>query len=304
MAQIALVAGSWSSNVGNAFFNLGAEWLLSSLGHQVSFFPESPRWKENVDNSYDPVGDLDVDLVVLAGPCLWRRLVYVYESTFEKLYSRGVKVGYLTGGMAEYTAQEADVVAQFFKRFPPAFVSTRDQACYDLLAPLANCPIYSGLCTSMFLNDALTPVRLTRKPYCVYNFDDEEPELQCEPDGRMLMVKKKVKRPPLEVNGLEIVRPINLSIDVGYKKIYNRPNAYHSDLPQGYCSILAQAEVVYSERVHTCATALIYGGKAQFMTLSPRSHEKRKLLFDRIGASGVFERPTSLNMEYVIQERL
>ena len=59
--RIALVAGSWSSNIGNAFYNLGAEWLLLKLGHEVSFFPESPRWKEDVEDSYEPIADLDVD---------------------------------------------------------------------------------------------------------------------------------------------------------------------------------------------------------------------------------------------------
>lgn len=301
--QVTLVAGSWSSNIGNAFYNLGAEWLLRDLGCEVSFFPESPRWKEDLERSYDPIGDLETDLVVLAGPCLWRRLKYVYEETFEKLYRRGIRVGYLTGGMAEYSNSEADEIAGFFKRFPPQFISTRDQRCYELLGPRVQCPIHSGVCTSMFLNDAHSPITLERDPYVVFNFDRIEPEVAVNESGQMTITGKKSKHPPLEVNGKEIIRPVNLAIDEGYRRIYQRPNSYHSDLPQGYCSILANAEAVYSERVHTCATALIYGGKAQFLTVSSRSHEKRKLLFDRVGIPGIFEGLVSLDMEYVGREK-
>lgn len=301
--RITLVAGSWSSNIGNAFYNLGAEWLLRELGYEVSFFPESPRWKEDLEKSYDPIGDLETDLVVLAGPCLWRRLQYVYEGTFEKLYRRGIRVGYLTGGMAEYSESEADEVARFFERFPPLFISTRDQLCYDLLAPRVQCPIHSGICTSMFLNDAHPPQPLDRDPYVVFNFDQREPEVEVNEMGRMSIIGKKAKRPPLVVGGKEIIRLINLSIDEGYRQIYQRPNSYHSDLPQGYCSILAHADAVYSERVHTCATALIYGGRAQFLTVSSRSHEKRKLLFERVGIPGIFDGLVSLDMDYVGREK-
>ncbi len=301
--HIALVAGSWSSNIGNAFFNLGAEWLLKDIGLDVSFLPENPRWKSPVQDDFDPIKDIDVDLVVLAGPCLWPRLGDVYRATFDRLYERGVKVGYLTAGMGSYSDDEARWVGEFLERYPPAFISTRDRLCYELLAKRVNCPIYSGLCTSMFLNDALVPLKLSRAPYCVYNFDETEPELECNADGGMFVVKKKCKRPPRALNGLDIVRTNNLSIDAGYSNIYQRPNSYHSDMPQGYCSILANAEVVFSERVHTCATALIYGRKAQFITVSRRSHERRSLLFERIGAKTIFDTPTELDLDYVEQEK-
>ena len=302
-ACVALIGGSWSSNIGNAFYNLGAEWLLRSIGVNVSFFPENPRWKQDVSFYYDPIAELDCDLFVLVGPCLWSRLAYVYEDTFKLLYEAGKKVAYLSAGMSSYSNEEAHFVNDFFKRFPPAFVSSRDHKTFDLLAKGSQFPFYDGLCTSMFLNNAIRPIPLRRNKYVVFNFDDEEPALDIDEIGAAKVQRRKNRELPLWIGSKEIIRTNNLSIDEGYSKIYKKPNSYHSDLPQGYCSILASAETVYSERVHTCAASLIYGGKAQFIRQSPRSFEYRSLLFDRIGASSIFERPTSLDLGRVECEK-
>jgi len=301
--RVALVGGSWSSNIGNAFYNIGAEWLLAHLGLSVSFLPESPRWKADVNELYDLLGDTDADLFVLVGPCLWQRLSYVYEATFERIYSRGAKVAYLSVGMGTYSDAEANSVASFLHKFPPLFVSTRDAVSFNLLSPLIRTPIYSGLCTSMFLNDALKPLPLCRPPYVVFNFDEVEPELMIDTDGVAKVIRERSKRFPLMVGAKEIVRTLNLSIDVGYSQIYRRPNSYHSDLPQGYCSLLAFAETVYSERVHTCATTLIFGGQAQFVESSRRSLEKRRLLFERLGVKNLFTGPSRLDMNYIESEK-
>ena len=301
--KIAIVGGSWSSNIGNAFYNVGAEWVLKQLGHDVSFYPESPRWKRDVNDSYDPVADLDVDLVILMGPCLKDRLAYVYENTFKKLYQRNIKVGYLSAGMAVYTQSEADLVEKIFNRYPPAFISTRDHECYRFFVNRVSCPIYSGICASMFLSDAIHPLKLAKNPYIVYNFDQVEPLLEIDTYGVASVQTPSNNQPPSSHLNLDIIRTNNLSIDEGYDLIYRRPNVYHSDLPQGYCSILAGAQTVYSERLHTCAATLIYGRPAQYIPNSSRSYEKRNLIFDRIGVPEIFLKPQYLDMNYISKEK-
>ena len=81
-----------SLNIGNAFFNIGAEWILRKASEKVHFFPENPRWTEDVPQHYNPVSDIDVDLVILAGPCLWSRIDYMYGSRFERLYQQGISL--------------------------------------------------------------------------------------------------------------------------------------------------------------------------------------------------------------------
>ncbi len=303
--RIALVCGSWSSNIGNALYNIGAEWLLKECGRSASIFPESPRWKESVDaeKHYDPIAELDVDLVVLNGPCLWKRLDYVYRDTFEKLYERGIKVAYLSAGMAYYDDAEAEWIARFMQEFPPEFIFTRDHKCFELLQPNAECPIFDGLCTSMFLPEAHTPISLVKNDYVVLNFDETEPELEFDEIGSARVIKKNAKRLPESILGFDVIRTDNRSIDTGYKKIYRRQNTYHSDLPWGYCSILSGAKTVYSERVHTCATALAYGRAAQFIRLSPRSHERRSLVFERIGVPETFNGPVRIDKDFLAKEK-
>lgn len=301
--SVALVGGAWSTNIGNAFYNLGAEWLLNHVGLNAFFVPESPRWKAAVSHDYDLIADIKADLFVLVGPCLWRQLVYVYESTFDRIYSRGGRVAYLSAGMATYTKAEAQLVGEFLNRFPPLFISTRDEVTYKMIAPLTNAPVYSGLCTSMFLNDALTPPPLERPSYVVLNFDSAEPELAYSASGAATVVGNECRDFPVTLFGKEVIRTSNLSIDEGYNNIYTRPNVYHSDLPEGYCAILSRADAVYSERVHSCAAALIFGGRAQFVQVSGRSFEKRHYLFDRLGLSDIRNCLASLDMEYINHQK-
>jgi len=301
-----VLGGAWSSNIGNAFYNLGAEWLVRRIQQDAIFFPESPRWKFDVKRDFDPIGELDCELVVLVGPCLNRRLEFVYGQTFEKLYERGVMVGYISAGMGEYSEEEAEKVGAFLLRFPPRFISTRDDATLEMIRPFSKCPTFSGLCTSMFLNDAINPPHLKgSKRYIVLNFDsNKEPEFIFDTSGTAIKTDRTAKHPPLEVNGYRVIRTSNLGIDKGVSEIYRKPSTYHSDLPLGYCSILQGAECVYSERVHTCAAALILGSKVQFVQHSARSFEKRNLLFDRIGVKGIFKTPCQLDMAFIAKEKL
>lgn len=277
--------------------------MIESCGQRASIFPESPLWKGEAKSHFDPISRLDVDLVVMNGPCLWNRLDSVCRATFESLYERGVKVGYLSAGMCSYSKQEADWVAEFMEEFPPAFVFTRDRRCYDLLKSRADYPLFNGLCTSMWLPEAHSPLGLVSNDWVVLNFDEHEPELHFDDDFAARVVRPKTRRFPSRVHGLEVVRTNNCSIDIGYRKIYNRPATYHSDLPWGYCSILAGAKTVYSERVHTCAAALAYGRAAQFVRLSSRSHEHRSLIFERLGVPEIFERPVTLDHGFMDDEK-
>lgn len=312
-ARVVILGGSWSSNVGNAFYNIGAQWLLSQIVDDAQFVPESPRWKEHCQGDFDFIGHLDCDLVLLVGPCLNLKLSDVYSESFEKLYARGIKVGYLSVGMSIYDHGEADCVREFFERFPPAFLATRDDLTFQFFKDRVSCPIYSGLCTSLFLNDAYTPPPVSGDPYVVFNFDSDEPELQIAQDGVATFAPetrsifgRRSREYPTELDGKQIVRTCNLSIDDGYRQIYQRPNTYHSDLPWGYCSILKHAHRVYSERVHTCAATLIYGTEAQFLAKSARSFEKRSLLFEQIGLQDIFSRPVRIDFDVLnpLKEKL
>lgn len=303
--KIAFIGGSWSSNIGNAFYNLGALAFLENIPQVEAFFvPDPPHWKEGVANDFDLISNLDVDLVVLAGPCLNLRLPKIFAPIFASLQKRNVKFGFISAGMSLYDEGEAKVLKDFFSTYPPQFIFTRDSDTYNILNKVIDvCKCYDGLCTSMFLNDAVKVPGLAIPEYYVYNFDDEyEPAIIATGDNDF-HVGDRHKKKINELNGKPVIRTNNNDIGVGYKKIYGERNVYHSDLPYGYLSILKQAEVVFSERVHTCAATLILGGTAQFIPMAKRSFEKRSKLFDRIRLSEIVSKPVKLNFDYLNGEK-
>jgi len=304
--KVAYVGGSWSSNIGNAFYNLGMDAFLRSIpGLDVYFVPDPPQWKENVKSDFDLIGNLDVDLVILAGPCLNYNLPVIYSPIFKKLQDRGVKFGFISAGMSMYDAGEAKHIQEFFQTLKPSFLFTRDSDSYSFHKDLNGIKVFDGLCTSMFLNDAVKVPALVTEEYYVTNFDHtKDPSIALKSDGTYEITSKTLKwKEEDTIGGHKIIRTNNCSITDGYKKIYNKPNTYHSDLPFGYLSLLKQAKVVFSERVHTCAATLVLGGTAQFIPIEKRSFEKRSRLFNRVQLHDIVNKPVKLNFDYLNAEK-
>ena len=302
--KIAFIGGSWSSNIGNAFYNLGTQALLSSIqGIETYFIPDPPQWKQEVTNDFDLIGNLDVDLVILTGPCLNLKLEKIYSKSFANLLARQVKIGFISAGMSLYDEGEAKSVISFLKQYNPSFLFTRDSDTYNFFNRLEHTTVYDGLCTSMFLNNAVDVAPLALNDYYVFNFDGhKEPYIELNNQGQYV-ISQGQRNYQQTLNKSPIIRTDNRAITEGYRVIYSRPNVYHSDLPQGYLSIFKHAKIVFSERVHTCASTIILGGTAQFVPLAKRSFEKRSRLFERIRLPEIFEKPSQLNFEYIEQEK-
>ncbi len=180
--RVALVGGQWAQNVGNAFFNLGGEYVLSQVFGQgsVSFIQDQPnyrtlhnKFKGNPQNYVDFVRDLDIDYLVLQGPVLnaWMRISWA--ETFRALRARGVKIILLSCAFFKFRDSEIAAVKAFLEEFPPALISTRDDRTYGILKDcLPNVPKYNGIDSGFFLNRCVTPFQ-TRKdaPYIAVNFD-------------------------------------------------------------------------------------------------------------------------------------
>lgn len=298
--RIGFVGGSWSSNIGNAFYNLGTEALLRSIpGVEPYFFPDPPHWKEIPKDCFDLLARVEVDCLILTGPCLNLKLRPIFERTFQVLKRRRVPIGFLSAGMSLYDEGEATTVRNLLTDYPPDFVFTRDTDTFDLLGEIKNAVMFDGLCTSAFLNDAVDPPALAGDPFYVFNFDTakNEPFVSLDGENGFRLGARMFGKPQVELNGTAIVRTNNCAITDGYTSIYRRPNTYHSDLPFGYLSILRSAKAVLSERVHTCAATLVLGGTAQYFAIGSRSREKRIRLLASFGAESIQDQPTKLCMQ-------
>jgi len=68
-----------------------------------------------------------------------------------------------------------------------------------------------------------------------------------------------------------------------------KPQTLISDLPTDYLSLYANADEVHSDRVHACVAALSYGRRARFYGNTPRAN-----LFHSVGASNIGRELTSI----------
>lgn len=308
--KIGYIGGFWATNIGNSFYNLGALHLLKKIFGEdnVFFVPDPPQWFwSNVKNDYPLIEKLDLDMFVISGPCLSTSLIKVYKTLFDSLKQNNKKLAFISTGASAYTEEEAEEVSKFLNNYDVEFLMTRDTSTYDLYRNRVNTVVFDGICTSMFLNDAVN-VPNVNDDYIVSNFAFfKEPEItydgQWSAKHRLLPVFQK------EINGYKVVRTNNATIMPRIPKVhegyllFQRDNSYYSDLPYGYLSILKSAKTVFSDRVHTCAATLIFGGEAMYIKGSKRSTDGRNNLFSRIGVDTIYSQPTKLDLNMIIQEK-
>ena len=303
--RVGYIGGFWATNIGNSFYNLGAKYLLEEIHgkENVFFVPDPPQWFWKVDNNYDFISNLDLDLVYISGPCLNSRMISVYRKIFDSFKKNKTKIAFISVGASAYTEGEAEVVQEFLNNYDIKFMMTRDEATYDLYKN-SSFPTYNGLCTSMFLNDTINVIPSLDDNYTVFNFAKlQEPSIE-ENDGKYQVRKRKfLEGFQRSLDEMKVIRVNNSSFCRVKQVLFDRDDIYYSDLPYGYISILKHANLVFSDRVHTCACTLIMGGQAMYIKGTKRSHDGRNNLFKRIKADGIFERPVSLNFEYINSEK-
>jgi hypothetical protein len=308
--KVAYVGGFWATNIGNAFYNLGAIHLLEYVfgSNNVFFVPDPPQWYWRTNNDYPLLENLDIDLCVISGPCLIMNgrmtIKSVYKSIFDKFKAKGIKLALLSVGSQNNCHKEASAVADFLNHYNISFMSTRDRNTYNLYKNLVSFPIFDGICTSMFLNDTVKIVPLSGDSYTVFNFAKKYEPIICIKKGVVEIKKRRYLSFQSEFDGNKIVRTNNEPFSKYSVFKFDRKNTYYSDLPYGYLSILKHAKNVFSDRVHSCAATLIMGGTAMYIKGSNRSKDTRNLLLQRIGVGDDIEiRPCKLDMDFILKEK-
>jgi len=310
--KVAFVGGLWSRNIGNSYYNLGATAFFRKIPFVDAYFiPDPPQWEDpHVTTNFDLIASLDVDIVLLMGPCLNLRLRPIYENTFKALRHRRIPFGFVSAGMSLYDSGEANSVADLLSQYSPQFIYTRDELTANLLSSAGLKSVYSGICLSFYLNEAISLPSLDFPPYAALGFDEREPNIGGNRNSGFYLKSSAHKRRLLPqksfasfIDNLPIVRLRNDSTLVSAQHLYRRPNSYHSDIPYGYLTLIKNAEFVITERVHTCAAALSLGTPAQYLPYSARSSEKRLLLFDSVGLSSITKHPLLLDKHLITDKK-
>lgn len=176
--KAAYCTGFWCTNIGNAFFSLGVEYVLKQiLGEEnVTVVSDYQTYTTGYGKRLYPdkkqleyLSKLDVDYVVLAGPVLSKYFLTLWQDILVKLEKRGIRYVILSAGMMKMDEASLTQCQDFFKQHPPFVLSTRDKKTFDAFGKYAE-HAYDGICFSFFTPDYYHPCGI-EGDYITLNFD-------------------------------------------------------------------------------------------------------------------------------------
>ena len=192
LRKIAYIGGCWSTNVGNGFFNLGADYVLKKIfGNenvnmvmdQSAFTPGWTRKKGNIPWAINYWEHLNVDYVVLLGPILSEAFLSIWKPTLDALKERGVKYMILSAGMMKYDEKVISEIKAYFEVNPPYVITTRDHETYETFKNNVS-KIYDGICFAFFVPDYYKPFATDLGDVMAINFDKIDEPLFYVDDNR------------------------------------------------------------------------------------------------------------------------
>lgn len=301
-----LVENSTWNNVGDGWYQYSLFNLFKNLypEHQVVMGegPVKRAFRIKSDKQHKNALNLlnwqNADVHVFSGPML-KHLLREYKETIIRIVQRGAKYAFVSVSGTAMSSQQKSELGEFFQKYPPLLLSTRDEETYNNFKPYVS-NIYNGICTA-FLIDKTIPLDTFKldKPFFVSSFYMEmEPEFLL-PSGvdfslENLEVKHRKNKWGLpfkfsrhlnytlpqqeEVGEHKIVRLIQ-NLNTKFNHInFAMPNSFISFNPITYLEVIKSAEFVISDRVHACATSLACNKPARFLFETPRAG-----IFDRLG---------------------
>ena len=343
--KVAYCTGFWCTNIGNGFFSLGVEYVLRKVfgAENVIVVSDYQTYTNAIGKRLYPdkkqleyIADLDVDMVVLAGPVLSRYFLLLWKDTLLKLQAKGVRYMLLSTGIMKLNNQETDEMRIFFKQCPPYLLMSRERKTFDMFADQCD-NAYDGICFSFFTPEVNPKVAITsRTPYLVMNFDKiGEPKLWCgntsnKKADRFFMLNGQefhLKYPAFyadhalktdrftdalvyvmsllppghradEVGGYNIIRTDHRFHPHYRRKIYRYNNSFVSDIPHPYLVLYSNSTCTLSDRVHACAVTMAYGNSAMLFAKTNRVG-----LLERVGANEVCHSVVKLDLQRLAKEK-
>lgn len=193
MKKVAFIGGYWAPNIGNAFFNLGAEYVLKQVfgEENVTMVFDQPayitQWNTNKGNppwAIDYWSHLNVDYIVLLGPVITKAFLNIWKPTLDRLQKRGIRYLILSAGMMKYDSEVIREVKNYFSENPPYVMTTRDRDTYEVFKDCIK-NIYDGICFAFFVPDCYKPISTDLKPVLAVNFDKiDEPRIFIDQPGQ------------------------------------------------------------------------------------------------------------------------
>jgi hypothetical protein len=187
---VIVAAGTWSTNIGNALFQLGGKYIMSqvSKGRRVVLLTDQAGYwqygkKEEPKYSARLLDHVDASYIVLHGslltysfPKLWRESLRIYKE-------RGIRVVLLGVGQFDYGEKETAVCRELLQEYPPYVFVSRDSVTFGNFRDLAT-HSYDGIDNAYFLPLVYPKIPLDYPEYIMLNFDKgPEPILEFVHDN-------------------------------------------------------------------------------------------------------------------------
>lgn len=335
--RIGVLTGYWSTNIGNAFFQLGAVYALQQAYPAAHVFPigdQAGYWKTstgNPPNSIDYAKHLELDALVILGPYVRPEMNGIVSDLIKTQHEKGAKIIVLAAGMMQYDPATIDISRTLMKECPPHIFTTRDSETYDALGDLAE-SAFDGVDVATFVSDLFPKIPSDLEPYIAVNFDQiPEPFISTDPsfsgridrsfehDGKVWNIRHPKRRTelcykhrayifldsllglnggPERVDGKLVVRTDHRYNPFLMKKNYRASNIYSGDVPYSYLNIYANADLTISNRVHACVATVSYGNPAMLFTRSPRAY-----LLKRLGLDKIKDQPQRVDLAFLADEK-
>lgn len=302
---IIVSGGFYSTNIGNAFYDFGAKYMLEKcVGDKFNAVLSSDHlqiaWAGGISDKgtlFDYIGHYKAKYVLFTGPMLTPSYLKMWEKNLELLMNRGSRVIFFSAGANAYNDEEYAFVSDFLKKHKLYALFTRDAETYDLYGEFFE-HSYKGICCALYSCDYAPKYELDIKPYVIMNFDNRiEPAVVRADDGNIVIdgVHYALKdRTPLQnilgrgasdtIGDYEVLRTIHTVLTDKRLKRTPVKNAYLSDVPYDYLNLYANASAVITNRVHAAVASLSYGTPVYIANPTPRGN-----ILARIGAQDAYK---------------
>ena len=195
------------------------------------------KYTRGISQAFEYVQYIDKLKYIVLGGCILTQYYVKKDLRFLLKLRNRAKILMIGVGGENYTGYEIEEVKKFLSELRPYLIVTRDPYAYELYSEHAEFA-YNGIDNAYFVSDAFVPPRLNIR-YIILNFDHMR-----EPD---------VPNP----ENLPIIRIHNTTKGIP-RKWLRYSNFFVSDYPEDYLTLIANAEFIYTDRVHTAVVAIAY----------------------------------------------
>lgn len=276
--------GGWATNIGNAFIDYGIRYIIKTTfpNSDIYFTSNTPNALyhryANKNDFINLPGIIKADYFIFGGSLLDLRFFNSHRRLINDLIKNNSKLILLgVGGSDKFNSEEVESIRKFLKKLNIFMLITRDSETYSNYSDLSEYS-YKGIDSGFFLNDYIQPPEISYREYTICTFD-KIPIPNLKITGPIIKLHHDNWK--FSSNSLFSTWDIKKYI---WDILHNQSNIINksdfiSEHPDDYLTFYANANKVYSDRIHACVAALAFGNSAQLYTNSDRS-----MLFERVGA--------------------